>query len=102
MIGMGTTSVRLMVVREGDRPIDQQNISSTETFTIQIAAFEREAEALARSNQISGSRVDRVTIDGKVIYRVYYGTYSNPVDAKDDLDELSRQGINGFVKQVEN
>jgi rare lipoprotein A len=102
MIGSGTTSVRLMVVREGDRPIDQQNISSSETFTIQLAAFERESEAKNRSNQISGSRVERVTIEGKTIYRVYFGTYSNPEDASNDLNKLSREGIEGFVKQVEN
>lgn len=102
MIGSGTASVRLMVVREGDRPIDQQNISSSETFTIQLAAFERESEAINRSNQISGSRVERVIVEGKTIYRVYYGTYSNPDQARSELNELSRKGIDGFVKQVEN
>lgn len=102
MIGSGTASVRLQVVREGDRPIDQQNISSSETFTIQLAAFESESEAISKSNQISGSRVERVTVEGKTIFRVYYGTYSNPSEAKEDLNELSRKGIDGFVKQVEN
>lgn len=102
MIGNGTASVRLMVVREGDRPIDQQNISSNETFTIQVAAFENESEAISRSNQISGSRVEKVNVEDKTIFRVYYGTYSNPADAKNDLDELSLQGIEGFVKQAEN
>lgn len=102
MIGSGTASVRLMVVREGDRPIDEQNISSSETFTIQLAAFERESEAINRSNQISGSRVERVIVEGKTIYRVYYGTYSNPDQARSELNELSRKGIDGFVKQVEN
>lgn len=102
MIGNGTASVRLMVVREGDRPIDQQNSSSTETFTIQLAAFESEPEAIARSNQISDSRIEKVTVKGKSIYRVYYGSYSNPKEARDGLNELSGKGIEGFVKQVEN
>lgn len=102
MIGSGTTSVRLMVVREGDRPIDQQNISNTETFTIQLAAFKRESEADNLSNQISGSRVEQVTIQGKTIYRVYYGTYTNPAQARDDLNKLNQKGIEGFVKQIEN
>lgn len=102
MIGSGTANVRLMVVREGDRPIDQQNSSSTETFTIQLAAFESESEAIARSNQISGSRVEHVAVGGKTIFRVYYGNYSNPEEARNDLNELSGKGIEGFVKQVEN
>ena len=102
MIGNGTASVRLMVVREGDRPIDQQNISSTETFTIQLAAFENESEARSKSDQISGARVEKVSVEDKTIFRVYYGIYKNPAEAKQDLDSLSRQGISGFVKQVEN
>ena len=102
MIGNGTASVRLMVVREGDRPIDQQNISSRETFTIQLAAFENEFEAISRSNQIEDSRVEKVTIREKVIYRIYYGMYNNPTEARTALDELSQQGIQGFVKQIEN
>lgn len=102
MIGSGTTSVRLMVVREGDRPIDQQNISSAETFTIQLAAFESEFEAVDRSSQIKGSRVEQVRVEDKTIFRVYFGNYSNPEEAKNDLDELHRKGIEGFVKQVEN
>lgn len=102
MIGNGTVSVRLMVVREGDRPIDLQNVSSKETFTIQLAAFEKESEAIARSNQIEGSRVEKVTINNRTIFRVYYGSYSNPEEAQKALSELSQKGIEGFVKQVEN
>lgn len=102
MIGSGTASVRLMLIREGDRPVDIQNISSRENFAIQLAAFENESEAVARSNQIEGSRVEKVMIDDKTIFRVYYGSYSNPQEAKDDLDKLSEKGFEGFVKQVEN
>lgn len=102
MIGNGTASVRLMVVREGDRPVDIQNIRSSETFTIQLAAFENENEAIARSKQIEGSRVEKVTIEGRTIFRVYYGSYSSPDEAKADLDKLSQQGLEGFVKQAEN
>lgn len=102
MIGNGTASVRLKVVREGDRPIDHRNISSTETFTIQLAAFENKSEANVRSKQIDGSRVEKVNVEDKTIFRVYYGTYTHPKEAKADLNELSRKGIDGFVKQVEN
>lgn len=102
MIGSGTVSVRLSVMREGDRPIDQQNISSSETFTIQLAAFESESEANTKSSEITNSRVEKVTVEGRTIFRVYYGTYSNPQRAKLDLDRLKNKGIEGFVKQVEN
>lgn len=102
MISSGTASVRLLLVREGDRPVDVQNISNNETFTIQLAAFENESEAIAKSKQIEGSRVQKVTIRNNTIYRVYYGTYSNTKEAQTALKELSQKGLNGFVKQVEN
>lgn len=102
MIGAGTASVRLMVVREGDRPVDIQNSSNQETYTIQLGAFESESEAVSKSNQISGSRVEKVTVGEKTIFRVYYGTYSSPDEARENLDKLSQKGLEGFVKQVEN
>lgn len=102
MIGSGTASVRLMLIREGDRPVDIQNISSRETFTIQLAAFENESEAIARSGQIEGSRVEKITINERTIFRVYYGSYSSPEDAQIALKELSQKGFQGFVKQIEN
>lgn len=102
MIGNGTASVRLMLIREGDRPVNVQNTSSEESFTIQLAAFEIETDAIAQSKKINGSRVETVVIGEKTIYRIYFGTYSNPVEAKKDLDKLTRQGYEGFVKQIEN
>lgn len=102
MIGNGTASVRLMVVREGDRAVDIQNISSEETFTIQLAAFESESEAIARSKQIEGSRVEKVILNNRTIYRVYYGSYSTPEEAQSALNKLKQNGIDGFVKQAEN
>lgn len=102
MIGNGTASVRLMVVREGDRPLDIKNVGSRETFTIQLAAFENESEAITQSKQIEGSRVEKVTISGRTIFRVYYGTYSSAQQAQTALKGLSQKGIEGFVKQAEN
>lgn len=102
MIGSGTANVRLIVIREGDRPVNIQNVSSRETFTIQIAAFKNEHEAASRSAQISGSRVEKVTVAGKSIFRVFYGIFSTPDEAGKALDELSQKGIDGFVKQIEN
>ena len=102
MIGSGTASVRLLLVREGDRPVDIQNISSEGSFTIQLAAFENESEAVSKSRQIEGTRVEKVTIRERTIFRVYYGTYKSPAEAQDDLKKLSGRGLEGFIKQVEN
>lgn len=102
MIGAGTANVRIVYLREGDRPISQNNISSRETFTVQIASFESESEANRHSAEINGSRVERITVSGKTIYRVYYGNYDDVNDARSAMRQLSQSGFSGFVKQVEN
>ena len=103
MIGPGTANVQLRLVREGDRPITQQNTSSRETFTVQVASFETEQEALAVSNRIEGSKVEKIDNTGnRTVYRVYYGIYPSAEEAQRAQQHLSRQGHNGFVKQVEN
>lgn len=104
-IGMeeaGTANVRLLLVEEGDRPITDQNRSSRETFTVQIASFGSEREARTFSSNISGSRVEPAPASGSTVYRVYYGTYSTTEEAREAQQKLASQGIDGFVKQAEN
>jgi len=102
MIGTGTARVALYLIREGDRPVTTQNVSSMETFTVQIASFNREPDAKRQSESIPGSRVEKVTIGSNTVYRVYYGTYRNVNEARSARDRLAQDGINGFVKQMEN
>jgi rare lipoprotein A len=102
MIGTGTARVALYLIREGDRPITAQNASSRETFTVQIASFNRETDANRESGTISGSRVEKVTIGNNTVYRVYYGTFRNVSEARAARDRLAQNGVTGFVKQMEN
>ena len=102
MIGSGTANVRLYLVEEGDRPITDQNISSRETFTVQLASFESEQEAIRKSNQIPGSIVERVSVAGNNVYRVYYGSFYDINKAREAYEQLKSDGHNGFVKQMEN
>lgn len=102
MISSGIANVELTLIEEGDRPITDLNVSSIETFTIQVASFDREQEAINHSITVSGSRVERVTVAGRTLYRVYYGSYNTTEEARRAQRELSSRGITGFVKQAEN
>ncbi len=102
MISSGTASVRLLLIEEGDRPVTVQNISSRETFTVQIASFERETDAREKAKSIRGAEVVPVTIAGQKVYRVYYGSYRNIDAAHRARRQLADRGIQGFVKQMEN
>ncbi|MCC5914580.1 MAG: septal ring lytic transglycosylase RlpA family protein [Balneolaceae bacterium] len=98
----GTANVRLILVEEGDRPITDSNRSSRESFTVQLASYNSEREAQSFSNNIDGSRVESVTSAGVTVYRVYYGTFETSDEAREVQQRLASQGIDGFVKQMEN
>lgn len=102
MENAGTANVRLYLVREGDRPLTTQNTSSRETFTVQLASYNSEQEAKIFSDKINGTRVERVNISGRTVYRVYYGIYRTADEARKDQKKLADQGYEGFVKQAEN
>lgn len=102
MINAGTASVRLSLIEEGDRPVTEQNSSSRETFTIQIASFQNRNEAEVKADSVTGARVEEVRVNNNVLYRVYYGIYYSTEEAKAAESELIATGINGFVKQIEN
>ena len=102
MIRNGTANVRLYLLEEGDRPVTSQNSSSRETFTIQLASFDTRQEAETKSSQIIGSRVEVAPLRDRTVYRVYYGVYYNAEEALQSRNKLADEGINGFVKQVEN
>jgi rare lipoprotein A len=102
MENAGTANVQLFLVEEGDRPLTAQNTSSRETFTVQLASYNSMQEAQTFSTRVDGSRVERVNVGGRTVYRVYYGTYDNTDDARRALRRLENQGWEGFVKQAEN
>ena len=97
----GTANVQIILLREGDRPVTGP-VSNQETFTIQLASYTTRPEALAFSNRTEGTRVERVSVSGRIVYRVYYGKYKTANEARKDQRKLARQGLDGFVKQAEN
>ena len=102
MENAGTAGVRIFLLKEGDRPVTAQNASSRETFTVQLASFSSEAEALAFTRRVEGTRVEEVSIAGTTVYRVYYGRYNLADEAREAQLKLEARGIEGFVKQKEN
>ncbi|MFO7844937.1 MAG: septal ring lytic transglycosylase RlpA family protein [Balneolaceae bacterium] len=98
----GTANVEIYLMDEGDRPVGTNQVSNQEEFTIQLASYNTRDEARNFSQTISGTRVEEVPLGGRSVFRVYYGSYKIASSAKKDLDKLTRQGIDGFVKQAEN
>ncbi|MBO6794677.1 MAG: septal ring lytic transglycosylase RlpA family protein [Balneolaceae bacterium] len=101
MIGPGTARVRIYLVK-GDLENSRVTDLKVANFTIQLGSFSEEILAMQESEKINGSRVEQVTVNGMQVYRVYFGLYQNPDDARNDLEALQADGFDGFVKQVEN
>jgi len=102
MLGPGTARVQLYLV-EGDRnSVADRNLKEP-TYTVQLGSFAEENRAIRRSSQISGSRVEKVYLNGgNAVYRVYYGTFTRQERAEEAKRDLEKQGFNGYVKQIEN
>lgn len=98
----GTAEVKIYLVEEGDRPLSDENLNSIETFTVQLASFTSKSEAENFISSISDARIETVPVAGETVYRVYYGIYADPEEARDAMQRLRRQGLDGFVKQTQN
>lgn len=102
MIQVGVEEVELQLVRIGDREVNRQNSSSQENFTVQIGSYRELDQAILESENVEGSEVVTVTINGNRVHRIYYGEYVKAEDAERQLQWLRERGYTGFVKQREN
>ncbi len=103
MVDSGVAPVRLVLVRS-EQPIRTRGPGNIrqEEFTIQLAAYHRRSDAEAYASQIPRTRVATGEVDGRTVYRVYYGRYRSPSDARRDLERLKRDGYEGYIRQVQN
>lgn len=99
MIGPGLARVRLEILKT-DRPLTGD--LSREIFSVQVASLSDPDAARARANEIRGGWVQPARVDGQRVYRVMVGRYGNKDQAEDARRALQRQGVDGFVKQVQN
>jgi rare lipoprotein A len=103
MVDSGIAPVRLVLVRS-EEPIRTRGPGNIrqEEFTIQLAAYHHRRDAEAYSGQIPRSRIATGQVEGRTVYRVFYGRYRSPDDARRDLERLKRDGHDGYIRQVQN
>lgn len=101
MLGSGTAPVELIML-EGDLKNSKVTNLKVPTYTVQLASFNYEHQAQSHAKKIRGSRVEKVDMGSKRVYRVYHGIYTDKNDARKKQRQLKRQGFSGYVKQIEN
>lgn len=101
MLGPGTANVELILL-EGDLQNSRTTNLKVPTYTVQLASYQEEDKAFTYSQKIKGARVEKIQMESGFVYRVYHGIYVDKNDAQKKQHELSQQGYNGYVKQIQN
>ena len=101
MIGPGTAKVQLYLVK-GDLANSRTTNLKVASFTVQLASYAAKEKARNHAQKIPGSRIETVHLEDDTFYRVYYGTYVDKAKARKKQKQLQREGIVGYVKQIEN
>lgn len=99
MIRSGTARVRVYVLKAAGPIIGELSV---EMFTVQVASYADEELARTVAADLRGGWVHPVRVNGTRYYRVYVGRFGDRQQAEAALAELKRQGVDGFVKQVQN
>lgn len=99
MIDAGLARVRVQLVRS-EAPVSRRQ--GAEQFTVQVASYTSQSQASSLADGIRGAFVHRARVDGTTYYRVYVGRYDSAARAQRAMNDLKRQGHDGFVKQIQN
>jgi len=83
-----------------ERVVAEAVDAGPQEFAIQIASFTDEGRAVAHADRMRGMWIDRVMVDGRALYRVYFGRYTSSEAARAALEDLRARGEDGFVQQV--
>lgn len=101
MLGPGTARVELILLK-GDLENSRVTNLKIPTYTVQLESFSNKDRAYRHSQKIKGSRVEKIKLGDKTVYRVYYGIYTDEYKARKKKDELKQNGFSGYVKQIQN
>lgn len=101
MLGPGTAHVALILV-DGNLKNSRTTNLKIPTYTVQIASFQKKANAFELSRKIRGSRVETFHLNNHTVYRVYFGIFVDEKKARQKQHDLRKRGFSGYVKQIQN
>ncbi|MBK7103768.1 MAG: septal ring lytic transglycosylase RlpA family protein [Ignavibacteriae bacterium] len=101
MISSGSAKVELRLLSKSSNS-KMPNDLKVPNYSVQVGSFKNKNEALKVSSEIENSRVEEAFVNGEKYFRIYVGLFTNKDEASKLKDELMNNGIDGFVKQIEN
>lgn len=103
MVDSGVAQVELILIEAGGEIQTSRGDLNREIYTVQVASYDNSSDAESTVEDIGrGARVEQANVNGKTVYRVYFGDYTRKSRAERAQRRLSRLGYDGFVKQVQN
>ncbi|MEQ6119032.1 septal ring lytic transglycosylase RlpA family protein [Reichenbachiella sp. MALMAid0571] len=99
MIESGTANIELILLKS-DREISKK--LTTPHYAIQIGSYASKSSAIRKQSEVKGARIEEVFIEGQLIHRVYVGLFTDEKEAHKMNKIMASEGIQGFVKQIEN
>lgn len=100
MIDAGTARVQLFLLGDPSS-LGMENIKKP-TYAIQIGSFSDVSSAKKKATGVKDAWVHEVMVGREKVYRVLVGKYQHPSEAEKLKAKLKKQGIDGFIKQIEN
>lgn len=101
MLGPGTAEVVIHLMN-GTLANSRTTNLKVASYTVQLASYKDKEKALSHSRKVKGSRVETIQGKNDTVYRVYVGTYTDANKAREKQQELVREGVDGYVKQIQN
>lgn len=99
MIQSGTTTVVLILLKSDSKITKDLTVPN---YAVQIGSFTDKPSAIRKQASVPYSRIEEAEVQGRKVFRVYVGLFTDPAKAGGLKKELMRNRIDGFVKQVEN
>jgi len=75
--------------------------TATTGFAVQLGSFQDRRAAVRMAGSLRGAWVQQTDVQGRALYRVYFGTFEGPDEARAAQQRLRSLGHEGFVKQID-
>lgn len=101
MIETGTARVKIYVPVNAPAAVRSRDPNREPEYTVQLGSFSSKADAEAKAAKVPGGWIAKAALNGKTVFRVNSGRFSTMADADIHRLTIQKNGLKGFVKQIE-
>ena len=80
---------------------EKEKESNRNRFTVQLGSFSDIQAATTVANKVNGAWIQATRVGDRMFFRVNFGVYDTREAAEDSMKELAADGVDGFVKTLD-